>query len=389
MAGRRRGRSSAQSSIGYRMPLAAIRTGRSGRTAGSPAGPAAAGLGPHVEPALRASAIRSPRTALVVAAPPAPGPSNATRPTGSASTSIRLRTPAVRPSADPSGSAVGRTAAAIRPSSAPADAVATRRMISPARLRVLLVGQADGRDAGPAGPSAPSGRVATVAGSSHALEGEPGQDHQLVDGVERPRRRPMDRPRRSPAACASASAAAKSIGCVCVGHRGQDEVGRAVDDAADALDAVRREVDGQRPEDGDPAADGGLEAERRRRSGGRVASSSGPWWATTCLLAVTTGLPIASAAAISVWAGSSPPISSTMTSTSGSATRCAGRIGQQRRRECRPRRRDRRRGRRRAASSRARPSAAPARPFARGARGRPRARRSPRRGPRRGAGCRS
>ena len=44
----------------------------------------------------------------------------------------------------------------------------------------------------------------------------------------------------------------------------------------------------------------------------------------TCLLAVTTLLPIASAAAIRVWAGSSPPISSTMTSISSSATRWAG-----------------------------------------------------------------
>ena len=55
-----------------------------------------------------------------------------------------------------------------------------------------------------------------------------------------------------------------------------------------------------------------------------IASSSGPWWAMTCLLAVTTALPIDSAAAIRVCAGSSPPISSTMTSMSSSATRCAG-----------------------------------------------------------------
>ena len=44
----------------------------------------------------------------------------------------------------------------------------------------------------------------------------------------------------------------------------------------------------------------------------------------TCLLAVTTLLPIDSAAAIRVWAGSSPPISSTMTSICSSATRWAG-----------------------------------------------------------------
>src|SRR5215207_3266252 len=44
----------------------------------------------------------------------------------------------------------------------------------------------------------------------------------------------------------------------------------------------------------------------------------------TCLFAVTTGLPAPSAAAISVRAGSSPPISSTMTSVSSAAIRCAG-----------------------------------------------------------------
>ena len=51
----------------------------------------------------------------------------------------------------------------------------------------------------------------------------------------------------------------------------------------------------------------------------------------TCLLAVTTRLPIDSAAAISVWAGSSPPISSTMTSISSSADEVGRRIGQERR----------------------------------------------------------
>ena len=60
-----------------------------------------------------------------------------------------------------------------------------------------------------------------------------------------------------------------------------------------------------------------------------AASSSGPWWAMTCLFAVTTGLPAPSAAAMRVRAGSSPPMSSTMTSVSGSATRWAGRVGQQ------------------------------------------------------------
>ena len=48
----------------------------------------------------------------------------------------------------------------------------------------------------------------------------------------------------------------------------------------------------------------------------------------TCLLAVTTLLPIDSAAAISVWAGSSPPISSTMTSISVVGDEVGRRVGQ-------------------------------------------------------------
>ena len=43
-------------------------------------------------------------------------------------------------------------------------------------------------------------------------------------------------------------------------HRGQDEVGRPVHDAADAGDGVGRQVGGQRREHRDPAADGRLEA---------------------------------------------------------------------------------------------------------------------------------
>ena len=52
-------------------------------------------------------ASRSPRIAEAVAGPPAPGPENATRPRGVASTSIRLSTPSVRPSGESAGNAVG------------------------------------------------------------------------------------------------------------------------------------------------------------------------------------------------------------------------------------------------------------------------------------------
>ena len=106
----------------------------------------------------------------------------------------------------------------------------------------------------------------------------------------------------------------------------------------------------------------------------------------TYLFAVTTGFPAPSAAAISVRAGSSPPMSST--STSARVGDEVGRgVGQERRRRCPPRARPcARRGRRRpTARGAARPSAGqslrveqatPARPRARPSR--PRARRSQR-----------
>ena len=66
---------------------------------------AAGGRSAQVLRPVRATSSRSARTALLVAGPPAPGPSNETRPTGSASTSRRLRTPSVRPNGAPTGTA--------------------------------------------------------------------------------------------------------------------------------------------------------------------------------------------------------------------------------------------------------------------------------------------
>src|SRR5947207_301546 len=93
----------------------------------------AGGRPAHVLPSSREMAMRSPRTALDVAGPPAPGPLNATVPTGSASISIRLVTPDVRPSAASAGTAVGSTDALSVPSG-PRRASAMSLMTRPAAV---------------------------------------------------------------------------------------------------------------------------------------------------------------------------------------------------------------------------------------------------------------
>ena len=98
------------------------------------------------------------------------------------SISIRLRTPAVRPRGDSSGTAVGRTDAASDPSGS-IEAEARSRMILPcarasrwsARLTVVIPG--------PAGPPTLSGRVGIARRVEPAIEGEPGEDDELVDRV--------------------------------------------------------------------------------------------------------------------------------------------------------------------------------------------------------------
>ncbi len=107
--------------------------------------------------------------------------------------------------------------------------------------RVLLVGEADGGDA------RTRRAVRTVRSSGDGrrveprVEREPGQDHELVDRVV-----PLHVTRRiglrvaQPLRLGQRGLELERVGRI--GHRGQDEVGRAVHDAADALDAVRREV---------------------------------------------------------------------------------------------------------------------------------------------------
>ena len=224
-----------QSSIGYRTPLAVseVRAGtrRDGLT--GRARRQAVEAPTSTRPRGRPPSGRRARPTRC-AAPPAPGPSNATRPTGSASTSIRLRTPSVRPSGESSGSAVGSDRRRERPvgvegrgGQEPDD--------PPLGPGVALVGEADrgdpgsGRAADALRPGLDRGRV------EPAIEGEPGEDHELVDRVVA-----LDVAGRVglrvPEALGLGERGRVVLRRVLVGHRAQDVVRRAVHDAADAFD---------------------------------------------------------------------------------------------------------------------------------------------------------
>ena len=91
------------------------RTSDAGHRTGPPPRPRAGRLRQpaQVDPRPRATATRSPSTALLVAGPPAPGPARPTVPSGSASISIRFVTPSVQPK----GPRPGRRSAPRRPRS--------------------------------------------------------------------------------------------------------------------------------------------------------------------------------------------------------------------------------------------------------------------------------
>ena len=94
---------------------------------------------------------------------------------------------------------------------------------------------------GPAGPSAPSGRVGMAAGSSHRSKASRARMTSLFAGVVA-----LDVAGRIRLRVAEPLGLGERGVVVerrrLVGHRGQDEVGRAVDDAPDALDPVGGEV---------------------------------------------------------------------------------------------------------------------------------------------------
>ena len=108
-------------------------------------------------------------------------------------------------------------------------------------------------------------------------------------------------------------------------HAGEDVVGRAVHDAHDPDDLLAGQRFAQRPDDGDGAGHRRLV---QQVDAGRAATSasSAPATASSALLAVTTGLPLRSAASTSSCAGWSPPMTSTTTSTSARATRAAASV---------------------------------------------------------------
>ena len=123
-------------------------------------------------------------------------------------------------------------------------------------------------------------------------------------------------------------------------HARQDVVAGAVEDAGDPLDRVSGQTLAQGLDDGYAAADRRLEKERRLVALRTGSASSKPCAASIALLAVTTGMPRASAALTASNATpSAPPINSTKTSMSAEAAIVGG-AGEET-----PRRRDRRRAR--------------------------------------------
>ena len=162
-----------------------------------------------------------------------------------------------------------------------------------------------------------------------AVERETGEDRQLVRGVE-----PLDVVRRVGLGVAQVlrllERSAKSAPSRPM--RGQDVVGRAVDDRAQAVDLVSGEIALERRDDRDAAADAGLVENVAPPRRAPSASSSGPCFAITSLLPVTTQRPFFRLRSMYSRAGVSPPITSTTMSQSV-AQRLFGVVGQEARRQ--------------------------------------------------------
>ena len=167
----------------------------------------AAGEPAQVEPTPRAIATRSASTAAAAAGPPAPGPSNATRPTGTASTSTRLSTPSQRPNGEPAGTAVATTDASIAPSSA-SRVVATRRRIRPSAASAATSPAVTPVIPGaPARPEVVPGRLPTAAGSIQAPNASRARITSLLR-ASRPSTSAVGSASAYPRACASARTSA-------------------------------------------------------------------------------------------------------------------------------------------------------------------------------------
>ena len=98
-------------------------------------------------------------------------------------------------------------------------------------------------------------------------ERERGEDLQLVGGVD-----PLDVERRVRLRVSGRLGLAEGVGEVAplVRHLGQDEVGRAVDDAVERQDPVRGQPVAEGPDDRHAAGDGGLEPEEDAAPPGRL-----------------------------------------------------------------------------------------------------------------------
>ena len=148
-------------------------------------------------------------------------------------------------------------------------------------------------------------------------EGEARKDRRASARCRGPRCRRSDRPRHSRAAARrfrqSANDSPSSL------HARQDVIAGAVEDAVDARERVADEPFAQRLDDRDAAGDRRLEIERHALALGERRKLARRALASSALLAVTTGLPAASAVSTARLAGSpAPPISSTNTSMPGS-----------------------------------------------------------------------
>ncbi len=231
------------------------------RSSVTPTVPVAGGSHSQVDSCPRAMASRSPNTELDVAGPPAPGPRNATRPTGSPTTSTRFRMPSCR--------AQRRRG----PHGHGADSRPERPVMVTLRSCHQLDGQAqpggatefrvrDARDAGGAVTPGAGGGPAQRRRVDPGAEREPGEQGELVRRVVG-----LHVTARIDLRIAASLGLAQDIRVApsFPRHGGQDVVRRAVDDPPDGVDLVGCQVDDQRPEDGHPARDRGLEPQADTR----------------------------------------------------------------------------------------------------------------------------
>ena len=135
-----------------------------------------------------------------------------------------------------------------------------------------------------------------------AAERQAGQDGQLVGGVDA-----VDVEAGVGLGVAQLLGLGQHLGelAAALAHRGEDVVAGAVEDAGDAADAVAGQALAQRLDHRDAAGHRRLEGQRARRAARPRAASAAPCTASSALLAVTTGLPAASAASTSARAGPS------------------------------------------------------------------------------------